>query len=59
MPLTTATRSGSRPGGCRNKMPLTMLNIVALIPIPNASVSTAIVVNPGFFSNCRKPYRRS
>src|ERR1700742_2484441 len=40
-------------------MPLTMLNMVALIPMPSASVITAIVVNPGFFTNCRKPYRRS
>ena len=43
MVVTTATRSGSRPGGLRNRMALTMLNMVAFMPMPNARVMTAIV----------------
>jgi hypothetical protein len=36
-----------------------MLNIVVLTAIPNANVSTAIAVNPGFLRNWRNPYRKS
>ena len=53
--VTTAMRSGWRPGGRLIKIALTMLNIVELMPMPNARVTTAIAVNPGFFTNCLMP----
>src|SRR5215467_6312785 len=43
---------GWRPGGRLSKIALTMLNIVEFMPIPSARVTTAIAVNPEFFTNC-------
>ena len=37
-------------------MPLTRLNIVELIPMPSANVSTATAVKAGFFASIRRPY---
>src|SRR5262245_52061809 len=38
---------------------LTTLNMAVFAPMPNASIKTAIKVNPGCFSNIRAPKRRS
>src|SRR6266581_1809679 len=40
-------------------MALTKLKIAVFAPMPSASVSTATVVKPGFFSNWRKANLRS
>src|SRR5712672_4666881 len=56
---TTATRSGSRPGGRRKRKALTILNIVALTAMPRARVTTAAAVNPGFFNSIRMARRKS
>src|SRR5205807_9694090 len=46
-------------GKGRNSTASTMLKIAVFAPMPNASVSTATAVKPGFFSNWRKAKRRS
>jgi hypothetical protein len=53
------SRSGLRYGSGRSNTALTTLKIAVLAPMPNASVSTATAVKPGFFSNWRKAKRRS
>src|SRR5678816_56399 len=52
-------RSGSGKASGRSSTPLTTLNTATLPPIPNASVNTAAVVNPGVLRSCRNPKRRS
>jgi hypothetical protein len=36
-----------------------MLKLAVFAPMPTASVSTAVIVNPGDFFNCRIAYCRS
>ena len=43
----------------RNRVLRVSENIAVLAPSPNARVSTAITVKPGFFTNVLKPYRKS
>src|SRR3974390_911035 len=59
MELITATRSGSRPGGRRNRKALTVLNMVWLTAMPNARVMTATAVNPGLLASIRIASRKS
>src|SRR5258708_37268044 len=54
MEVTTATRLGSRPGGCRSIKALTRLNIVAFTAMPRARVRTATAGKPGGFGGLRE-----
>src|SRR5580704_7088901 len=56
---TATSRSGSGYGSGFSNTPFTTENSAVFAPIPSASVSTAIAVNPGFFSRTRNPYRTS
>src|SRR6266481_634944 len=52
-------RDGSLNGSRRRKRSLTKLKIAVLSPIPSASVSTAIKVNPGDLRSWRRANLRS
>src|SRR5882724_3773742 len=52
-------RSLSSNGRLRNRIPFASVNTVAFTPIPSASATTAVAVNPGFLSSVRNPKRRS
>src|SRR5437660_4501415 len=51
---TNTSHPGSLNGGGRSSTALTTLKIAVFAPMPSASVSTATMVKPGFFSNWRK-----
>ena len=51
--------SGERTGSALKKIPLSTLKTAAFAPIPSASVTTAIVVNPGLLMSIRPAYRTS
>src|SRR5215203_2920346 len=58
--FTRCTRSGVwMYAGGRKRRRSTMLNIVALAPIPRASVTTTAAVKPGFRRRPRAAYRMS
>src|SRR5438445_3129202 len=57
--VTKTSSSGFLTGSERNSSVLITLKTAVLAPIPSASVSTATIVNPGFFSNWRKANLRS
>jgi hypothetical protein len=44
---------GSATGRLRSSIAFTSVKIAAFAPIPSASVSTAVIVKPGVFRNCR------
>jgi len=48
-------RSASLKGNRRNITALTTLKMTVFAPMPSASVSTAIRVKPGCFTNIRAP----
>src|SRR5256884_2751460 len=48
------SRSAAGKGNGRSSTALTTLKIAVFAPMPSASVSTATMVKPGFFSNWRK-----
>src|SRR6478609_7185177 len=52
-------RDGSLNGSRRRKRSLIKLKIAVFSPIPSASVTTAINVNPGDFRSCRRANLRS
>src|SRR5258708_3202606 len=56
---TYRIRSLSSKGRLRNRMLFASVNTVAFTPIPSASATTAVAVNPGFLSSVRSPKRRS
>jgi hypothetical protein len=49
------SRSACGYGKERNKTALMTLKIAVFAPMPSASVSAAISVKPGFFTNIRAP----
>src|SRR5262245_27700327 len=55
----TTRRSCSGKGSGRSNTAYTTLKIAVFAPMPNASVTTAIKLKPGFFNNIRAPMRRS
>ena len=50
---TSTSSSGARTGGRRRMMALTSVKIAVLAPMPIASDSTALTVNPGFWRSRR------
>src|SRR6266513_2838160 len=50
---------GSRYGSGRTNNPLTKLSTAVVAPIARAMVTTAMAVNPGCFTSCRRAYRMS
>ena len=54
-----ASRSCCGKGSGRSMMESTSEKIAVFAPIPSASVSTAVSVNPGDFRNCRNANFRS
>src|SRR5262249_28315460 len=56
---TVTNRSGCGIGSRASISALTTLKVALLAPIPSASVSAAMVVNPGFLLRKRSPYRMS